>query len=286
MARVTDYMRAKHLPVKLRDKVQSVYHARFAEGKMYNEHEILAELKESGSEVMREVLEFNAREIIGLVPVLSDAPHRFQERVATMLHPDYGFPDEIVFAEGEHPEFLFFVHSGLLDVLIDYEGPNERVVATVGDGSYLGDTGMLLDKPHGASVKCRTQCIMYRAPCADFMRLLADYPAVHQFMMDIAQKRSLQHGQDTEDARTALRLRAAGNASTSTTASSAAGRRASMQALSLDAAHQEQKLVADLKEAQKQKQQKNSMATREQAQPTTSGGTSTSHSHSLQMTEL
>lgn len=284
MARVTDYMRAKHLPVKLRDKVQSVYHARFAEGKMYNEHEILAELKESGSEVMREVLEFNAREIIGLVPVLSDAPHRFQERVATMLHPDYGFPDEIVFAEGEHPEFMYFMHSGLLDLLIDYEGPNERVVATVGDGSYLGDTGMLLDKPHGTSAKCRTQCIMYRAPCADFMHLLADYPAVHQFMMDIAQKRSLQHGLDTEDARTALRLRASGNAST--TASSAAGRRASMQALCLDAAHQEQKLVADLEEAQKQKQQKKSMATREQAQPTTSGGTSTSHSHSLQMTDL
>ena len=41
---VNEYMRSKRLPVALRDKVRDFFRLRFAEGKMFNETEILKEV--------------------------------------------------------------------------------------------------------------------------------------------------------------------------------------------------------------------------------------------------
>ena len=247
---------------------------------MYNESDILHELQESGPEVMHEILEFNAREIIALVPVLADAPHRFQERVAVMLHPEYGFPNDIVFAEGEHAEFVYFVHSGLLDVIVNLDEADERVISTVGDGSYFGDMGMLLDHPHSASIKCRVQCVMYRASCDEFRKLLDDYPSVHQYMMDIAVKRStMKYGDvDGENAKTALRRRASGSAG----GSHPGGRRQSMQ----EAVMKEMSILANMRQMKQAKADAKGETQKKQGMDSADASQNPTQTQGVQMTDL
>lgn len=187
--RVGDWMKTKRLPVTLRDKVSEAYRIKFREGKMYNEQEILDELNDYAPGVLTEILEFNSREILNLVPILREAPHRFQERLATSLHAEVVFKDEVIFAEGEMCDYVYFILSGLVDIVKD-EGTNgEVLVASIGDGSYFGDTSLLLGVPHSASARCKTQCVMYRAHNDAFLKLFEDFPSMKQIMLGVVAQR-------------------------------------------------------------------------------------------------
>ena len=125
--------------------------------KSWNEREILDELAEYAPGLMAELLEFNAREIINLVPLLSEAPHRFQERLARSLHAEIVFEGEVIFAEGECCDYVYFILSGEVEIVENEGSDVEKVVAIIADGSYFGDTSLLLNQPHTASARCKSK---------------------------------------------------------------------------------------------------------------------------------
>ncbi|MEU1437252.1 FAD-dependent oxidoreductase [Streptomyces sp. NPDC005786] len=54
---------------------------------------------------------------------------------------------EVLFREGEPGEEFFAVASGMVEIIHDYGGPDERTVAMHGPGRFLGELGLLEGQP-------------------------------------------------------------------------------------------------------------------------------------------
>lgn len=191
---ITDYMRSKALPALMRQKVISFYHERYADGEVFDEHSILQELKEGAPELLREVMMFNCRDIYNVVPLLRKAPPRFCERLAPALHPQIMFAGDPVFEQGEYGDAMFFILNGLVDLALETTTAGGEVhllpLATIGDGSYFGDSGILFGPGRrSATARCKTNALIYRCDNDDMNSLLRDFPEVRKRFVEVAAKR-------------------------------------------------------------------------------------------------
>ncbi|MFJ8826547.1 FAD-dependent oxidoreductase [Streptomyces sp. NPDC102467] len=88
---------------------------------------------------------------------ITETPDRFgafprltpEQLEALARHGEYRptHKGEVLFREGEPCEEFLAVVSGMVEVLHDYGGPDERTVAVHGPGRFLGELGLLEEQP-------------------------------------------------------------------------------------------------------------------------------------------
>mmetsp|Transcript_20395 Transcript_20395/g.47391 ORF Transcript_20395/g.47391 Transcript_20395/m.47391 type:complete len:855 (-) Transcript_20395:14-2578(-) len=227
MQTVNEYMKTHRLPTELRDNVRELYRLRFSDGKLLPPADVV--LKELTPQLRSEINHYINTEMLCKVPVLTaglvelniDRPKRLLASLSVGLQPRIYFEGETMIEEGTTATEMFFVFSGVLEILTKHhpDGP----VNLVGDGCYVGDVGCLLDDADGsvkrtASVRAQQTCVLYGLGKDFLLRILDDYPDLHEYMLIVAISRqermknfdpmnpnpNFDDYEDAEDAKTAL----------------------------------------------------------------------------------
>jgi NTE family protein len=87
---------------------------------------------------------------------------------------------ETLITEGEHPERIFLVLDGCVDVFIAGRGTQEQQISRVGPGNTLGEMSLLTGEPASATVRA-VGPVSVLAVAPDAVRALAErYPRLYQ----------------------------------------------------------------------------------------------------------
>ncbi len=96
--------------------------------------------------------------------------------------------DVAVISEGQHPRFLYLVHSGLLRV-IKRHGNKVFEVGAITPGNIFGEAGILYDAPAGAEVRSAGACSLFRIPLGTVRKVLESNPRFRRGLGQLAEKR-------------------------------------------------------------------------------------------------
>jgi hyperpolarization activated cyclic nucleotide-gated potassium channel 2 len=168
--------------------VRNFYRIQFAEGKMYDEDEVLKMLPPN---LRDDILSFNQRLLFEQVPLLSgpNTPDGLRSRLAPLLEKRVMFAGEEIFEEGALGTELYFIVSGIVEVFSQF---STSIVKAISDGCYFGDVAVLLGGRRTASTRARTNLVLSVIPRAQVLEIINEFPLVHKYMVYIAEKRRLR----------------------------------------------------------------------------------------------
>lgn len=128
-------------------------------------------------DALRSMPIFESLSIERLVPIARVAVFRKMPRAATILRA------------GDRTDFVYFILSGVLKVLVSDEEGREVILSNLGQGEFFGEMGVLDDNPRSATVVTNTPCELVVISKADFKRCLAENFDVSLYIMRALVKR-------------------------------------------------------------------------------------------------
>lgn len=133
----------------------------------------------------RRWLEIANRDILEKVPLFAGGDPVLLNSIVMALNPRVCEPGEFVIRKGEVAQEMYLICRGEVEVL-DNDG---QVMATLREGNFFGEIGLLLSQPRTASIRARTLCDLFVLERADFSRILRDHPRLAQSIMQTAESR-------------------------------------------------------------------------------------------------
>lgn len=94
---------------------------------------------------------------------------------------------EVLYREGERPEFIYLVRSGFLRVARTF-GRDERVLQYFRDGDVAGVSAVLFDRAHSATVSANTRSEVLAIPANEIREMLTERPDVRDELMQEASR--------------------------------------------------------------------------------------------------
>mmetsp|Transcript_29712 Transcript_29712/g.63645 ORF Transcript_29712/g.63645 Transcript_29712/m.63645 type:complete len:859 (+) Transcript_29712:79-2655(+) len=187
LLRMDDYMRTIKLPTETREKVKEYFYLQYSNGKLHKESEILDFLSPI---LRREIKEHNTEDIRRKVPLLRVGDHSdFAMDVSCVIESTMVFENETIFREKTTGDEMYFIHSGVVEIVVSTPSNERATYLAIGDGCYFGDVSLLLGIQRTASVESKTQCMLYRLKKKNLLSLLKDYPSVESKMIELAKRR-------------------------------------------------------------------------------------------------
>ena len=205
-----EYMRAKNLPSELRDQVRDFIQIRFESHKMYDEQTIMLNLPPL---IRQKILLHNTKDVFDRVPIFKCSPLAARLTLSSALTPLTMFPGDTVFEIGTTAESCYFIYNGQVEIFLPsyavgisekarkalgsygtMAGTEDLTCATLSNGCYFGDAGVVLDYSPKRSASARVgpdvaHCDLYvieKSRLRDFGR---DYPALWAHLCLIAARR-------------------------------------------------------------------------------------------------
>lgn len=134
---IDDYMRSKKLPAAMREKVKDYFHLQHANGKLYDETEILNMVTPI---LRREIKQFNGRDITNKVPIFKSVANKdFAEEMTNAIEPTIAFNNEIIMRENTTGDEMYFINSGVVEIFV--AGAKNSAYVAIGDGCVSGRPG-------------------------------------------------------------------------------------------------------------------------------------------------
>lgn len=116
-------------------------------------------------------------DILAQIPFFGGLPRGELIYLASALKVHLYPPGHILFCEGEPGDTFYIVIDGRLEVVLGLDTPDEKVLATLGAGEYIGEMSLLM--PGGlrsATVRLKTEARLWEMTGSDFEALLARQP--------------------------------------------------------------------------------------------------------------
>ncbi|MBE3067913.1 MAG: SpoIIE family protein phosphatase [Chloroflexi bacterium] len=118
------------------------------------------------------------------VPLLSDLPRSELDNLASTLQIVTLQAGEVLFREDEKGESLFLVLEGQLEVLLGFGKPDEKVMAVLGPGEFIGEMSLLIPgRARTASIRATGAAQLWMMTRADFDALLLRQPKLADTMV-------------------------------------------------------------------------------------------------------
>ncbi len=114
-------------------------------------------------------------EIMQKVPIFRDCSEGFMRSLVPLLVPDVVIPGDYIIRAGEIGREMYLVRSGQLEVI-----SHGAVVATLSDGSYVGEVAIIFEQKRTASVRAVTFCDIMVLSKEDFDSVVSQYPEVQR----------------------------------------------------------------------------------------------------------
>jgi glutaminase len=87
---------------------------------------------------------------------------------------------EVVFAEGDESDAVYFLRAGRVRVRLQMGHGRERRLATLGPGVAFGEMAFLDELRRSADIVAETDAVVDRLPTAGFRRLAATHPSIRE----------------------------------------------------------------------------------------------------------
>jgi hypothetical protein len=181
--RVESFMRANEVPTPLRSRVREYYRYLWRSRKGWNVTAVLADLP---PKLRVEVGLFLNAEIIEQVPILKGAHRRLLEEIVLELQPRVVIPGEEIFRAGEPGDAMYFVQRGEIEIV----AADGTVLATLGPGSFFGESALLTARPRNAGARAVGYGDVFLLKRAAFERVLNRHPDFRQQVQAIAATRT------------------------------------------------------------------------------------------------
>lgn len=124
------------------------------------------------------------------IPLLSDLPRDERDYLVSVLSVIKLTPGEVLFREGEPGESLFAILEGRLDVLLGMGTPDEKAIASLGPGDFLGEMSLLIPgRMRTASARAAGPALLWKMTRADFDALMVRQPHLAYTMVQTLTKR-------------------------------------------------------------------------------------------------
>ncbi|KAH8057218.1 voltage-gated potassium channel [Aureococcus anophagefferens] len=186
----------------LRDRIRDYYDQRWKEGSIFDETLILERLS---PELCHEIMRYKTRDLVKKVPALRNATTMFMKELVSSLQPSAAPEGDVVVHEGETGESLFFVDTGLAEILAKAVG--DQVVKLIADGCFFGECSLVLKCRCTATVRAKTVLSCYAVGDEDLDEILEDHADMREYLaaarLGGADETALE---DEEDAATPLFL--------------------------------------------------------------------------------
>ncbi len=128
-------------------------------------------------DALRSMPIFESLSVERLVPIARVAVFRKVPRGSAILRA------------GDRTDFVYFILSGVLKVLVSDEEGREVILSNLGAGEFFGEMGVLDDNPRSATVMTTSPCELVVIAKADFKRCLAENFDVSLYIMRSLVKR-------------------------------------------------------------------------------------------------
>lgn len=112
---------------------------------------------------------------IPLFSSLSPSEQRLIEK--KIRHVEYKRGD-LVYEEAKPADAFYVIVSGRFRVFQKIRGEEEKTLIYLYRGDYFGESSLLTGQPHSASVEARSDGLLLRLDKEDFLRILAEVPAL------------------------------------------------------------------------------------------------------------
>lgn len=182
LATVNQYMQVRNLPTSLQKGVQHYFEYLWDRHHGLDESAILGELPKS---LRMEVALYLNREVIKRVPLFEGADPVFISSLVTILKPQIYSPGDDIITRGEIGREMYFLLQGSVDIYAD----NDKLVATLGDGSFFGEIALLFNQKRVATVRAKTYCDVFMLERRGLEDLLSDNQQFAEDMRRVARKR-------------------------------------------------------------------------------------------------
>jgi hyperpolarization activated cyclic nucleotide-gated potassium channel 1 len=122
------------------------------------------------------------------VPALRNATTMFMKELVSSLQPSVAPEGDVVVHEGETGESLFFVDTGLAEILAKAVG--DQVVKLIADGCFFGECSLVLKCRCTATVRAKTVLSCYAVGDEDLDEILEDHADMREYLAAVARKRA------------------------------------------------------------------------------------------------
>jgi glucose-6-phosphate 1-dehydrogenase len=133
----------------------------------------------------RRWVEIINRDVLERVPLFAECDAIFLQNLALKLQPVVVQPGDFIIRKGELGQEMYIINRGQVDVIAD----DGTVIATLSDGNFFGEMGLLLSRPRTASVQATADCDLFMLVQDDFRKALRDRPQFAASIRTIAQER-------------------------------------------------------------------------------------------------
>lgn len=117
------------------------------------------------------------------VSLFAALPEEDLVRLCKMIEKVHLGEGEDLFVEGSHGDKVYIIKSGSLDV-IKSSGNRPILLATRGEGHVIGEMALLEDAPRNATVRARTDSVLYAINQEQFEDLLDTSPTASRVMLN------------------------------------------------------------------------------------------------------
>eukprot|EP00736_Rhodelphis_marinus_P009441 Rmarinus@m.25663 len=193
MKEVISFMKEKHLPKDLQERIWQYFdYVHKAQGD-FDEHKILCRLSPT---LRREVALYLFKDLIRRVPFFRTCDMDFVTAIVTRLMPLKFEDGDTICREGEIGKHIFIVKSGSVSLMKNLREcgiPHDITVTSLYSGSIFGEVEVLLDVKRYYSVLATTTVELFVIPRDALLLALDDFPDIHDQFIQAAVDRSEQH---------------------------------------------------------------------------------------------
>lgn len=119
-------------------------------------------------------------------PLFKTAPDTFLYEIGLLLKPQMHSPNDYIMTEGDDAKAMYWIVRGAVAVT---SRDGESTYAELRQGSFVGEIGILMERPRTATVIARTRCLTLQLKKEDLKRILPSYPEVERTIREEALER-------------------------------------------------------------------------------------------------
>ncbi|TPX33495.1 hypothetical protein SmJEL517_g03642 [Synchytrium microbalum] len=141
----------------------------------------------SSSFIENEAIPNEIYSILAQHPIFANIhDENFLQQLATVMHPRFVAPGDMIVREGDEARSMFFVIKGVVQV---QSGDGEVVFAELGRSQFFGEIALLFSVNRTATVCAKTKCVLARLSSEELQNILEKFPDVATAINNEAQKR-------------------------------------------------------------------------------------------------
>eukprot|EP01064_Diplonema_japonicum_P018382 TRINITY_DN27073_c0_g1_i1.p1 TRINITY_DN27073_c0_g1~~TRINITY_DN27073_c0_g1_i1.p1 ORF type:complete len:559 (+),score=120.61 TRINITY_DN27073_c0_g1_i1:57-1679(+) len=186
MDTLNDWMKYRRLPQTTQMKVRKYYSYMWDTRKGVDETDLLQDMP---TYLRLEVSEFVNNDIIQKVPLFKDVSKAFLNAVILHLQPRVVLAGNYICKTGDVGSEMFFISSGEVNVCVEEEGKEPKIVATLTDGCFFGEVALIYHTKRTATVVAHTVCELYILKKVHFEEVLDEFSEYAKAILEKAAER-------------------------------------------------------------------------------------------------